>query len=85
MGTLEETAYLQHHPLGGLRRAVNDAIRRGLPVVSLPGLDHRPVQLHVMHFWGGGSTGHVSAYGPVGNPWNTDHCGGGSSGMDGKT
>lgn len=33
-----------------------------------------------MHFWGGGSTGHVSAYGPVGNPWNTEHCGGGSSG-----
>jgi glycosyltransferase involved in cell wall biosynthesis len=53
-GTLEETAYLQHHPLGGLRRAVNDAIRRGLAVVSVPGLDHRPVQLHIMHFWGGG-------------------------------
>jgi Asp-tRNA(Asn)/Glu-tRNA(Gln) amidotransferase A subunit family amidase len=33
-----------------------------------------------MHFWGGGSTGAVSAYGPVGNPWSTDHCGGGSSG-----
>jgi Asp-tRNA(Asn)/Glu-tRNA(Gln) amidotransferase A subunit family amidase len=33
-----------------------------------------------MHFWGAGSTGHVSAYGPVGNPWSTDHCGGGSSG-----
>lgn len=33
-----------------------------------------------MHFWGGGSTGHVSAYGPVGNPWDTAHCGGGSSG-----
>jgi Asp-tRNA(Asn)/Glu-tRNA(Gln) amidotransferase A subunit family amidase len=33
-----------------------------------------------MHFWGGGSTGHISAYGPVGNPWNTAHCGGGSSG-----
>jgi aspartyl-tRNA(Asn)/glutamyl-tRNA(Gln) amidotransferase subunit A len=33
-----------------------------------------------MHFWGAGSTGHVSAYGPVGNPWNTAHCGGGSSG-----
>jgi Asp-tRNA(Asn)/Glu-tRNA(Gln) amidotransferase A subunit family amidase len=32
------------------------------------------------HFWGGGSTGHVSAYGPVGNPWNVAHCGGGSSG-----
>jgi Asp-tRNA(Asn)/Glu-tRNA(Gln) amidotransferase A subunit family amidase len=33
-----------------------------------------------MHFWGGGSTGHVSAYGPVGNPWSVEHCGGGSSG-----
>ncbi len=33
-----------------------------------------------MHFWGGGSTGHVSAYGPVGNPWDVDRCGGGSSG-----
>src|SRR3712207_5501308 len=32
------------------------------------------------HFWGAGSTGHVSAYGPVGNPWNVAHCGGGSSG-----
>jgi aspartyl-tRNA(Asn)/glutamyl-tRNA(Gln) amidotransferase subunit A len=33
-----------------------------------------------MHFWGGGSTGHISAYGPVGNAWNPEHCGGGSSG-----
>jgi Asp-tRNA(Asn)/Glu-tRNA(Gln) amidotransferase A subunit family amidase len=33
-----------------------------------------------MHFLGAGSTGHQSAYGPVGNPWNTAHCGGGSSG-----
>jgi len=33
-----------------------------------------------MHFWGGGSTGHVSAYGPVANPWDPDRCGGGSSG-----
>jgi Asp-tRNA(Asn)/Glu-tRNA(Gln) amidotransferase A subunit family amidase len=33
-----------------------------------------------MHFWGGGSTGHVSAYGPVGNAWNAEHVGGGSSG-----
>ena len=33
-----------------------------------------------MHWWGAGSTGHVSAYGPVGNPWNEEHCGGGSSG-----
>ena len=36
-----------------------------------------------MHFWGGGSTGHVSAYGPVGNAWNAEHCGGGSSGGSG--
>ena len=36
-----------------------------------------------MHFWGGGSTGHLSAYGPVGNAWNADHCGGGSSGGSG--
>ena len=33
-----------------------------------------------MHFWGGGSTGHVSAYGPVGNAWDPEHVGGGSSG-----
>ena len=32
------------------------------------------------HYWGAGSTGHVSAWGPVGNPWNPAHCGGGSSG-----
>jgi Asp-tRNA(Asn)/Glu-tRNA(Gln) amidotransferase A subunit family amidase len=33
-----------------------------------------------MHYLGGGSTGIVSAYGPVGNPWNAEHVGGGSSG-----
>lgn len=33
-----------------------------------------------MHFWGAGSTGHISAYGPVGNPWDAARCGGGSSG-----
>ena len=33
-----------------------------------------------MHFLGGGSTGVQSAYGPVGNPWNPKHVGGGSSG-----
>jgi Asp-tRNA(Asn)/Glu-tRNA(Gln) amidotransferase A subunit family amidase len=32
------------------------------------------------HYWGAGSTGHVSAWGPVGNPWNPEHCAGGSSG-----
>lgn len=33
-----------------------------------------------MHYLGGGSTGAISAYGPVGNPWNPEHVGGGSSG-----
>src|SRR4051812_46033804 len=33
-----------------------------------------------MHYLGGGSTGIQSAYGPVGNPWNPGHVGGGSSG-----
>lgn len=33
-----------------------------------------------MHYLGGGSTGIQSAYGPVGNPWNPNHVGGGSSG-----
>jgi Asp-tRNA(Asn)/Glu-tRNA(Gln) amidotransferase A subunit family amidase len=33
-----------------------------------------------MHYLGGGSTGIQSAYGPVGNPWNAEHVGGGSSG-----
>jgi Asp-tRNA(Asn)/Glu-tRNA(Gln) amidotransferase A subunit family amidase len=32
------------------------------------------------HFWGAGSTGHVSAWGPCGNPWDPAHCAGGSSG-----
>jgi Asp-tRNA(Asn)/Glu-tRNA(Gln) amidotransferase A subunit family amidase len=36
-----------------------------------------------MHLGGGGSTGHISAYGPVGNAWNAEHVGGGSSGGSG--
>jgi aspartyl-tRNA(Asn)/glutamyl-tRNA(Gln) amidotransferase subunit A len=32
-----------------------------------------------MHEYGAGSTGHISAYGPARNPWNTDRCPGGSS------
>ena len=51
---IEASALSQHHPLGGLRRAVADAVARGLPAVLAPGLDSRPVILHVMHYWGGG-------------------------------
>lgn len=32
------------------------------------------------HELGMGTTGSISAYGPTGNPWNPDHCAGGSSG-----
>src|SRR3954468_883141 len=32
-----------------------------------------------MHEYGSGSTGHISAFGPARNPWNTDRCPGGSS------
>ncbi|HXE98876.1 MAG TPA: amidase [Solirubrobacterales bacterium] len=32
-----------------------------------------------MHEYGAGSTGHISAFGPARNPWNTDRCPGGSS------
>ncbi|MGE5669044.1 MAG: glycosyltransferase, partial [Betaproteobacteria bacterium] len=62
-GDLDATAYLRDHPLGGLRRAVNDAIERGLAPASIPGLDHRPVQLHIMHFWGGGTETWVRDFG----------------------
>lgn len=47
-------AFALHNPLGSVRRALNDALRSGLPPVSTPALDSRPVQLHIMHFWGGG-------------------------------
>jgi aspartyl-tRNA(Asn)/glutamyl-tRNA(Gln) amidotransferase subunit A len=33
-----------------------------------------------MHEFGLGSTGHISAYGPCRNPWDTERCAGGSSG-----
>jgi aspartyl-tRNA(Asn)/glutamyl-tRNA(Gln) amidotransferase subunit A len=33
-----------------------------------------------MHEFGAGSTGHISAYGPCGNPWDPSRCAGGSSG-----
>jgi aspartyl-tRNA(Asn)/glutamyl-tRNA(Gln) amidotransferase subunit A len=32
-----------------------------------------------MHEYGAGSTGHISAYGPARNPWDTERCPGGSS------
>ena len=60
---VEELAFQQNHPLGGLRRAVAAAMREGIQSVSVPGLDARPVQLHIMHFWGGGLDKWVRDYG----------------------
>jgi len=46
---------LRHtHPLGSVRHAIADAVSQGLRIRDLPGLDNRPVQLHLMHSWGGG-------------------------------
>lgn len=41
-------------PLEGLRGAVGEALREGVSFASVAGFDARPVQLHVMHSWGGG-------------------------------
>jgi glycosyltransferase involved in cell wall biosynthesis len=64
---VEEKAFAQHHPLAALRRAVAEALREGLPPVSTPGLDSRPVQLHVMHYWGGGLDRWVRDFGRAGD------------------
>ncbi|MEA3332527.1 MAG: glycosyltransferase, partial [Pseudomonadota bacterium] len=42
------------HPFTGLRHVVADALGKGCDGKQLCGLDHIPVQLHVMHSWGGG-------------------------------
>lgn len=54
LDAVEGAALAAHHPLGALRRAAADTLARGLPAVLAPGLDPRPVRLHVMHYWGGG-------------------------------
>ncbi len=54
LDAVEEHAFLLNHPLAGLRRTVNAALRAGIKSVSTPALDSKPVLLHVMHFWGGG-------------------------------
>lgn len=51
---VERNAFMQHNPLGALRRTLTDAAERGLPKPGWPGLEGRPVRLHVMHYWGGG-------------------------------
>ncbi len=38
-----------------LRLISTDMLAEGLPQIPLPGLDKKPVQLHVSHSWGGGT------------------------------
>lgn len=42
-------------PLGELREAVHAALDAATDVAAYPGLDPRPVVLHVLHGWGGGT------------------------------
>lgn len=64
----EGTHHIQHQPgESGMFRALRDA---GAVVVAVTN----------MHAYGGGTTGHASAYGPMGTPWDPTRCGGGSSG-----
>ena len=64
---VEEQAFSRHHPMAALRRSLEAAMREGLPPVSTPGLDSRPVQLHVMHYWGGGLDRWVRDFGRAGD------------------
>ncbi|TAG45542.1 MAG: glycosyltransferase [Betaproteobacteria bacterium] len=51
---VEVSAFRDANPLGATQRAVSQYLRDGVATLPRPGLDPRPVQLHVMHFWGGG-------------------------------
>jgi glycosyltransferase involved in cell wall biosynthesis len=46
--------FLLSHPLTFLRQAVAQFIDKQYKVTSMPGLDAKPVILHVTHSWGGG-------------------------------
>ena len=50
------------HPLTGLRHAVAEALDNRRDGSQICGLDHIPVQLHVMHSWGGGLENWVCDY-----------------------
>lgn len=49
-----EKAVVDGHPLTYLRYAVGESIRKEACFSSMPGLEPKPVQLHIMHSWGGG-------------------------------
>ena len=49
-----EKAVADGHPLTYIRYAVGESIRKEACFSSMPGLEPKPVQLHIMHSWGGG-------------------------------
>ncbi len=49
------------------------------PYVALRDAGAVIVGIANMHEYGAGSTGHISAFGPARNPWDTERCPGGSS------
>ena len=49
-----EKAVVDGHPLTYIRYAVGETIRKEAYFSSMPGLEPKPVQLHIMHSWGGG-------------------------------
>ncbi|MDX2220130.1 MAG: glycosyltransferase [Burkholderiales bacterium] len=56
---------IERHPLGVLRRAALpalNAMNAGGQQWPMPGLDPRPVQLHILHAWGGGLEKWVREY-----------------------
>lgn len=61
--TLETDAFLRQHPLAALRRAVNESLQEAHTPLTRPGLDGKPVQLHIVHYWGGGTDKWVHDFG----------------------
>lgn len=55
-------AFNSAHPLTGLRHAFNDLVSRGISYKNTPGYDQRPVQIHLLHGWGGGLEQWVQDY-----------------------
>ena len=49
-----EKVVVDGHPLTYLRYAVGESIKKEACFSSMPGLEPKPVQLHIMHSWGGG-------------------------------
>ncbi|PXF59224.1 MAG: hypothetical protein C4B58_03655 [Deltaproteobacteria bacterium] len=49
-----EKAIVEGHPLTYVRYAVGESIKKDACFSSMPGLEPKPIQLHILHSWGGG-------------------------------